>query len=93
MVPGYMTMGQSGMGDMSGMALPRNAISMRGAPGPFGLIDMGGMFTIVKVRKRLTGDTDPGWYEHPTGTVAQQASASELSRDGVGTAPRRKRRS
>ena len=33
---------------------------------------MGGMFSVVKVREGLAADdyTDPGWYEHPQGTVA-----------------------
>jgi hypothetical protein len=40
--------------------------------GPFGPIEMGGMFTIVKVREVLApGDyQDPGWYAHPKGTVS-----------------------
>ena len=91
MVPGYMTMGQTGMGDMSGMELPRNAISMRGGPGPFGTIDMGGMFTILKIRERLTGDKDPGWYQNPKGTVAAEATAGELSNDRVGKPPRKEK--
>ncbi|HEY5936931.1 MAG TPA: copper oxidase [Kofleriaceae bacterium] len=82
-VPGYMTMGATGMGDMHEMPLPNNSISMVGGAGPFGRIDMGGMFTILKVRKQLTGDRDPGWYEHPAGTVAAKASAEELARDGI----------
>ncbi|MBL9014611.1 MAG: copper oxidase [Myxococcales bacterium] len=82
-VPGYMTMGSTGMGDMHEMDLPDNSISMLGGQGPFGLIDMGGMFTILKVRKQLSGDKDPGWYEHPAGTVAGKASADELARDGI----------
>ncbi len=82
-VPGYMTMGASGMGDMHQMELPSNSISMLGGDGPFGLIDMGGMFTNVKVRKRLVGDQDPGWFEHPAGTVAGKATADELARDGI----------
>jgi manganese oxidase len=82
-VPGYMTMGQTGMGDMHEMTLPDNSISMRGGKGPFGTIDMGGMFTILKVRDKLSGDRDPGWYEHPPGTVASLASADELARDGI----------
>ncbi|MDQ3370184.1 MAG: copper oxidase [Myxococcota bacterium] len=82
-VPGYMTMGSTGMGDMHAMELPDNSISMVGGKGPFGTIDMGGMFTILKVRKQLTGDRDPGWYEHPAGTVASEATAAELARDGI----------
>jgi FtsP/CotA-like multicopper oxidase with cupredoxin domain len=84
-IPGYMTMGHTGMGNMGsmGMPAPRNSIPMRGAPGPFGHIDMGGMFTLVKVRERLTGDGDPGWYQHPAGTVAEAATQDELRRDGI----------
>jgi hypothetical protein len=82
-VPGYMTMGATGMGEMHKMELPANSISMVGGDGPFGVIDMGGMFTIVKVREQLSGDTDPGWYEHPAGTVASEATADELARDGI----------
>jgi FtsP/CotA-like multicopper oxidase with cupredoxin domain len=82
-VPGYMTMGANGMGDMHAMELPTNSISMRGGAGPFGPIEMGGMFTIAKIRKKLEGDTDPGWYEHPPGTVAREASPEELARDGI----------
>jgi hypothetical protein len=82
-VPGYMTMGATGMGEMHEMELPRNSISMRGGMGPFGKIDMGGMFTILKVRERLSGDMDPGWYEYPPGSVATEATADDLRRDGI----------
>ena len=88
LLPGYMTMGQTGM-DMGRMVevmpMPRNSISMKGAVGPFGeYISMGGMFTILKVRDRLKSyDEDPGWYQHPAGTVATNASESELRRDGI----------
>jgi manganese oxidase len=84
-VPGYMTMGATGMGDMHKMQLPDNSISMLGGDGPFGFIDMGGMFTIVKIRRRLDGDKDPGWYQHPAGSVAAKATADELARDGIKT--------
>jgi len=82
-VPGYMTMGDTGMGAMHQMQLPANSISMVGGKGPFGVIDMGGMFTIVKVRKQLTEGRDPGWYDHPAGTVSGEASADEMRRDGI----------
>ncbi|MBP6627843.1 MAG: copper oxidase [Kofleriaceae bacterium] len=82
-VPGYMTMGSTGMGDMMEMSQPDNSISMLGGDGPFGMIDMGGMFTVLKVRDKLTGDKDPGWYEHPKGTVADEATDDDLSRDGI----------
>ncbi len=40
--------------------------------GPFGPIEMGGMFTTMKIRDDQGHDDygDPGWYEHPAGTVA-----------------------
>lgn len=82
-VPGYMTMGHTGMGEMHHMEQPKNSISMVGGKGPFGTIDMGGMFTIVKVRQRLAEGRDPGWYEHPAGSVATEATADELARDGI----------
>jgi FtsP/CotA-like multicopper oxidase with cupredoxin domain len=83
LLPGYMTMGESGMGDMGemGMPVPRNSIPMLGAQGKHGYIDMGGMFTIVKVRENLTNYDDPGWYENPPGTLAGLASNQELQRD------------
>jgi hypothetical protein len=31
----------------------------------------------------LTGDSDPGWYAHPRGTVAEPASDADLARDGI----------
>ena len=86
-LPDYMTMGQTGMGDMGamGMAVPKNSIAMVGGPGPFDYITMGGMFTIVKVREGITSYVDPGWYEHPSGTVAVEATAAELRADGIQT--------
>jgi FtsP/CotA-like multicopper oxidase with cupredoxin domain len=83
LLPGYMTMGESGMADMGemGMNVPRNSIPMVGAPGKHDYIDMGGMFTILKVRENLTSYDDPGWYENPPGTLASLASNEELQRD------------
>jgi manganese oxidase len=88
LLPAYMTMGHTGM-DMGKMAevmpYPPNTISMKGATGPFGdYISMGGLFTIVKVRDRLKSyDEDPGWYQHPPGTVALKATEADLARDGI----------
>jgi hypothetical protein len=58
---------------------------MKGATGPFGdYISMGGLFTIIKVRDRLKSyDEDPGWYQHPPGTVALEATEADLARDGI----------
>lgn len=85
LLPNYMTMGQAGMGDMEdmGMAMPANSIAMVGGKGRYGSITMGGMFTVLKVRDRLDGYGDPGWYENPVGTQALAAEASELVRDGI----------
>jgi hypothetical protein len=84
-VPGTMAMGAAGMGEMSTMrmAQPRGSITMLGGDGPHGTIDMGGMFTLLKIRDRLTGAGDPGWYESPPADVAIEATADELARDGV----------
>ena len=73
LIPGYMAMGQTGMGDMMDMGRPANSLPMGMAPGPFGMIEMGGMFTIVKIREGLKSYDDPGWYRHPAGTVAGPA--------------------
>ena len=80
------------MGDMAdmGMPVPDNSVPMVGGGGPFGSITMGGMFTILKVREGLASyDKDPGWYQNPPGTVADVASASDLSRDGIQVSPPR----
>jgi hypothetical protein len=86
LLPGYMTMGEHGMGDMAemGMRAPKNSIPMLGSKGPFGYIGMGGMFTIVKVRESIDkSGADPGWYTHPPGSVADKAKSDELARDGI----------
>jgi FtsP/CotA-like multicopper oxidase with cupredoxin domain len=84
-VPGYMTMGAGGMAEMStmGMQLPKNSISMVGGMGKHGMIDMGGMFTVLKIRDKLVGDSDPGWYDAPAGSTATEATAADLARDGI----------
>jgi hypothetical protein len=78
-----MTMGHAGMSEMSTMRMPQpaNAISMVGGQGPHGLIDMGGMFTIVKVRDHLRPGQDPGWYAAPA--AAGEATPSDLVGDGI----------
>ncbi len=93
LLPAYMTMGEFGMGEMGvhvergHMAIPENSIPMVGAYGPYDYITMGGMFTILKVRKNLDNYDDPGWYNAPRGTRADVASAAELERDGIRVAP------
>ena len=70
-IPGYMPMSAS-MGGMMDMGRPKNMIGSS-TEGPFDEIDMGGMFTVVKVRKGIDSYEDPGWYQHPPGTVAGPA--------------------
>ncbi len=85
LLPRYMTMGHEGMGGMGamGMPVPNNSLPMVGAPGPFDYIDMGGMFTILKVRDVVDEHTASSWYSHPEGTVATIAAQDELARDGI----------
>lgn len=85
LVPGAMVMGTTGMGGMGEMSMPipPNSLPMKGAHGPFGTIDMSGMFTVLKVRDD-PGSADPeGWFRHPEGTVAGPADAARLAADGV----------
>jgi len=67
LIPGYMAMGQDGMGEMHNMGGPPNYLPMS-SPGPYGKIEMGGMFTILKVRTGITDYKDPGWYKQPVDT-------------------------
>lgn len=74
-LPHYMAMGTTGMGDMyekhQHAGIP-NYLPF-GTPGQFGTIEMGGMFTVLKVRENLSNYNDPGWYQNPEGTVAGPA--------------------
>ncbi len=76
LVPDYMVMGERGMADMGEMEmpLPDNTLPMMTGHGQFGPIEMGGMFSVVKVRPDVKpGDySDPGWYAFPPGTVARE---------------------
>jgi hypothetical protein len=76
LLPGYMAMGSRGMGEMGEMTMggPKNWVPMMAGEGPFGPMDMGGMFTVVKVRPGITSYEDPGWYKAPKGTVAYRVS-------------------
>lgn len=74
LVPDYMVMGERGMADMTEMAMPipDNTIPMMTGEGPFGSVEMGGMFSVLKVRKNQKPNdySDPGWYSHPDNRVA-----------------------
>jgi FtsP/CotA-like multicopper oxidase with cupredoxin domain len=76
LIPDYMVMGDRGMADMGQMEmpLPDNTAPMMTGEGPFGGVEMGGMFSVLKVRKeQKRGDyQDHGWYQHPEGTVARE---------------------
>jgi len=76
LIPDYMVMGERGMHDMTEMEmpLPDNTAAMMTGTGPFGAVGMGGMFSLIKVRRdQKRGDyRDPGWFQHPPGTVAYE---------------------
>jgi hypothetical protein len=86
LVPDYMPMGSAGMAEMGEMEMPMpdNTLPMMTGFGQFGPIEMGGMFTVVKVREGLARNDyrDPGDYRHPVGTVAHEVEdpASEPQR-------------
>jgi FtsP/CotA-like multicopper oxidase with cupredoxin domain len=71
-LPGYMAMGETGMGNMMEMGRPKNTLPMMTGDGPFGPVEMGGMFTVLKVRAGITSYADPGWFKHPAGSVARK---------------------
>jgi len=91
--PDHMVMGERGMADMGEMQmeLPANTFPMMTGSGPYGPIEMGGMFTVFKVRAdQKPGDySDPGPYAMPPGTQArlvETASAPEAPRAAPGPA-------
>jgi hypothetical protein len=85
LIPGAMFMGQRGMGEMDQMQMPvpENSTPMRGGRGPFGTIDMGGMFTILKVRDERSRETNEGWYVHPEGSVSGPTTPGQREKDGI----------
>ena len=89
LVPDYHPMGSAGMAAMGSMemAMPDNTLPMMTGFGQFGPVEMGGMFTLVKVREGLERDNyaDPGPYRHPPGTVAHEVEASP---DALANVPR-----
>jgi manganese oxidase len=77
LVPDYMAMGERGMAEMGEMemAQPDNTLPMMTGVGPHGPMEMGGMFTVVKIRHDLARNdyADPGWYAQPKGSVAYES--------------------
>ena len=64
-----MPMGDRGMADMGEMEmpLPDNTVPMMTGWGQFGAIEMGGMFSVVKVREGISANdyADPGLVPAP----------------------------
>jgi manganese oxidase len=81
-LPEYHPMGSDGMAEhathsaMGHMQGPENTLPMASGQGPHGNLEMGGMFTVVKVRNSLAKNdfTDPGWYRAPPNTTARKIS-------------------
>jgi manganese oxidase len=77
-LPGYMAMGESGMAehqlhtDMGHMPGPENTLPMMMGEGRYGKLEMGGMFSMIRVRDELGDQAD--FYEAPTGTQARKVS-------------------
>lgn len=84
LLPGYMAMGERGMSEhqthseMGHMPGPENTLPMMMGKGPHGNLEMGGMFTVVKVRDNIKpGDfSDPGWYPSPKSEIARRVSTA-----------------
>ena len=88
-------MGSAGMAEMGAMEMPMpdNTLPMMTGFGQFGPMEMGGMFSVVKVREGLASNDykDPGWYKHPQGTVSYEvASAAGEPPRQIGRADTRK---
>ena len=92
MSPGFLPMAREGMAEHQehtdgGHQGPANTLAMMTGQGPFGNVEMGGMFTLVKTRDDTAADdySDPGWFAHPQGTVASRVSTDP----DFGSPPRR----
>ena len=82
MLPGYTAMGKNGMVEhqahveMGHHQGPPNTLAMETGRGPYGNMEMGGMFTVIKVRDDLKPSDyrDPGWYPAVRHTTAARLS-------------------
>ena len=75
------------------MPLPENTLPMMTGDGPFGPLEMGGMFTVMKVREGLARNDyrDPGWYAHPKGSQARELAGAAPAAQAATPAPARGR--
>ena len=66
-----------GMTEME-MPLPDNTAPMMAVVGPFELLAMGGMFSVLKVRRdqKPGAYKDHGWFKQPPGTTAYEWTGS-----------------
>lgn len=77
-LPGYMAMGESGMAehqehtDMGHMPGPENTLPMMMGEGNYGKLEMGGMFSLIRVRDQLGAAAD--LYEAPPETQARKVN-------------------
>lgn len=73
LLPGYMAMGEKGMGEMAEMSMegPENTLPMMTGQGPYGPVGMGGMFTLLMVGEELPDAKNPKWYKNPPGTESR----------------------
>ncbi len=96
-IPDYMVMGERGMADMAEMEmpLPVNTIPMMTGDGPYGSLEMGGMFSVLKVRKDQAPNDykNLGWFKQPKGTQAYEwrgaSPATQRSQDAGQSAMKR----
>ena len=81
LLPDYMPMGEHGMAehqnhtDSGHMPGPANTLPMMMGKGPFGNLEMGGMFNVVKVRDDLA----PNDYRDPAGSHIRRARLRSVS--------------
>jgi hypothetical protein len=81
LLPDYMAMGETGMAEHQNHARhmpgPDNTLPMMMGEGPHGNLEMGGMFTVLKVRRDLAANDyrDPGWYRAPDSARARKVDA------------------
>jgi hypothetical protein len=91
LVPDYMAMGSAGMAEMGEMEMPMpdNTLPMMTGFAQFGPVEMGGMFSVVKVREGIAANdyADPGWYKHPPGTVAWEVEGAAAGTPARRTEP------